>query len=56
MHTPARRHLLHLALAAGLAPAWVRHARAADTPRFALGIASGQPQAQGMVLWTRLRV
>ena len=28
--------------------------RAADVPRFALGIASGQPRADGMVLWTRL--
>ena len=32
----------------------VPHARAADRPRFALGVASGQPQPQGMVLWTRL--
>jgi alkaline phosphatase D len=46
-----------LALAAGgaiAAPAFVRHARAADTPRFALGIASGQPRTQSIVLWTRL--
>ena len=49
-----RRRLLTLAAAGGLAPAFVRHARAADVPRFALGIASGQPHAQGMVLWTRL--
>jgi len=28
--------------------------RAADVPRFALGVASGQPRADGMVLWTRL--
>lgn len=40
--------------AAALAPAFVRHARAGDVPRFALGVASGQPHAHGMVLWTRL--
>lgn len=49
-----RRSLLGLALASALAPAWVRHAGAADVQRFGLGVASGQPQAQGMVLWTRL--
>ncbi|ODV10073.1 MAG: hypothetical protein ABT20_09075 [Rubrivivax sp. SCN 70-15] len=53
-----RRDLLGLAgagLAAALAPpAFVRDARAADRPRFALGVASGQPRADGMVLWTRL--
>ena len=41
-------------LAATLAAPFVRHARAAGTPRFALGVASGQPRANGMVLWTRL--
>ncbi|MFN7725320.1 MAG: alkaline phosphatase D family protein [Rubrivivax sp.] len=41
-------------LGAGLAPAFMRHARAADAPLFTLGVASGQPHAQGMVLWTRL--
>jgi alkaline phosphatase D len=35
-------------------PAWVRHASAADTPRFSLGVASGQPRPDGMVLWTRV--
>lgn len=35
-------------------PAMTRHARAADVPRFALGVASGQPRPDGMVLWTRL--
>ncbi|MFY7914727.1 MAG: alkaline phosphatase D family protein, partial [Rubrivivax sp.] len=35
-------------------PAWARHASAADTPRFGLGVASGQPRPDGMVLWTRL--
>lgn len=49
-----RRHLLGLALAAGVAPGFIRHARAADVPRFALGIASGQPQPQAVVLWTML--
>ena len=37
------------------APWLARWRRAAPTsPRFALGIASGQPRADGMVLWTRL--
>ena len=36
------------------APLFVRDARAADSERFALGIASGQPRPDGMVLWTRL--
>ena len=41
--------------AAGIGmPAWLRHARAADAPRFALGVASGHPSADGVVLWTRL--
>ena len=54
MNGLARRRMLALALAAGAAPAFVRHAGAADQPRFALGLASGQPSAQGMVLWTVL--
>jgi alkaline phosphatase D len=34
---------------------WLASApRAADVPRFALGVASGQPRADGVVLWTRL--
>jgi alkaline phosphatase D len=48
-----RRHCLALAGALALPP-FVRHARAADVPRFALGVASGQPRAQSIVLWTRL--
>jgi alkaline phosphatase D len=36
------------------APAFIRHARAADLPRFALGVASGMPQPERAVLWTRL--
>ncbi len=56
---PARRRLLQrtLAGAAVLAlPALaLRHARAEGAePRFALGIASGSPRPDGMVLWTRL--
>src|SRR5207248_8398434 len=51
---PDRRRLLKTALAAGMAPAFARHARAADASRFALGVASGQPRRDGMVLWTRL--
>lgn len=35
-------------------PAWVRQARAADLPRFAMGVASGHPSAHSVVLWTRL--
>jgi alkaline phosphatase D len=54
-----RRTTLQALLAAGLgaglaAPAFVRHALAADTPRFALGVASGSPAADSVVLWTRL--
>ncbi|MDP3085198.1 MAG: alkaline phosphatase D family protein [Rubrivivax sp.] len=41
-------------LLSALAPCFVRHARAADVPRFGLGVASGQPQPQSLVLWTRL--
>ena len=50
----ARRVLLQGTAALAFAPGLLRHARAADVPRFALGIASGQPHAGGMVLWTRL--
>jgi len=50
----SRRRWLALAGSAAVAPAFVRHACAADVPRFALGIASGQPRAQSVVLWTRL--
>ena len=52
-----RRALLGALWAGALplaAPAFLRHARAADAPRFALGVASGQPRPDGMVLWTRL--
>jgi alkaline phosphatase D len=43
-----------LGAAALVAVPFVRHARAADVPRFALGVASGAPRPDGMVLWTRL--
>ena len=50
----ARRHLLALGAAGLAAPAFVRHARAADLHRFSLGVASGHPQPDAVVLWTRL--
>jgi len=49
-----RREVLTGVGALTFAPALLRHAHAADTPPFALGIASGQPRVDGMVLWTRL--
>jgi alkaline phosphatase D len=49
-----RRRFLQGAAAIGAAPFLASAARAADVPRFALGIASGQPHQAGMVLWTRL--
>ena len=58
--TPSRRGLLQAALAAGCAPALLRHAHAAagavadGAPLFALGVASGSPRAERVVLWTRL--
>ncbi len=60
---PISRRQLILAggLAGGLvglsgcaAPALVRDARAADVPRFGLGVASGGPLTDRLVLWTRL--
>jgi alkaline phosphatase D len=50
----SRRRLLAAALAASTAPAFVRHAAAADVPRFEQGVASGFPRPDGMVLWTML--
>jgi alkaline phosphatase D len=35
-------------------PVYLRHALAADQQRFTLGVASGEPTPDGMVLWTRL--
>lgn len=51
-----RRRLLGLTLATGAlgAPAFVRHALGAGAPRFALGVASGHPKSDAVVLWTRL--
>lgn len=54
---PARRALVRAMCAGALsswAPTFVACARAADVPRFGLGVASGQPRPDGMVLWTRL--
>jgi alkaline phosphatase D len=52
-----RRRVLQGLLAAGLgAPMFVRHACAADLPRFTLGVASGSPTATSVVLWTRLEL
>ena len=52
----SRRRLL--GAAAACAGTWalpfVRHARAADVDRFALGVASGEAGPRGVVLWTRL--
>jgi alkaline phosphatase D len=49
-----RRRWLAFTAALTLAPTFIRHARAADVPRFALGVASGFPRPDGLVLWTRL--
>ena len=52
-----RRRLLQWAAATAFgtgAPLFVRAARAADIDRFPLGIASGSPRADSVVLWTRL--
>jgi len=49
-----RRRFLSGAAAAVAVPWLARGARGADIDRFALGIASGQPRADGVVLWTRL--
>ena len=49
-----RRRFLQGAVAIGAAPFLASGARAVDLPRFALGVASGQPSREGMVLWTRL--
>lgn len=51
----SRRGLLQAALAAGLAPALLlRPAEAGSAPLFALGVASGSPRPERLVLWTRL--
>lgn len=57
MQSPSRRQLLVLGVAAGVAPAgWTRAAaqgRLAADP-FRVGVASGEPVPDGVVLWTRL--
>jgi alkaline phosphatase D len=49
-----RRALLQGTAALIFAPRLSPHALAADVERFALGVASGQPRAGSVVLWTRL--
>ncbi len=53
---PRRRDLLALALAAGVAPAFVAcaHRRTWKSDPFAFGVASGCPRPDSVVLWTRL--
>ena len=53
---PRRRSFLALALAAGVAPGIVAcaHLRTWKSDPFALGIASGCPRPDGIVLWTRI--
>jgi alkaline phosphatase D len=57
---PARRQWLRTTALTGAAaastlalPAWVRQVQASED-RFALGVASGQPRPDSVVLWTRL--
>jgi len=52
--TLPRRRFLTGAAAVAAAPWLATRPRAADVERFPLGVASGQPRADGMVLWTRL--
>ena len=52
--TASRRRLIQASAGLIVAPWFVRHAGAADVDRFELGIASGQPRPDGVVLWTRL--
>jgi len=58
MMSSSRRGLLRQIMAGAAAmqglPLFVAHARAADVPRFACGIASGSPTPTSVVLWTRL--
>ena len=53
-----RRQLLALGASAALVPfaaaPFIRHARAADVERFTLGVASGCPRPDSVVLWTRV--
>ncbi len=60
MHTAdtRRRQLLALGASTALGPLaslpFIRHARATDVDRFTLGVASGCPRPDSVVLWTRL--
>ena len=56
VETTTSRQLLQCTAAWGGAAAlpFLRHARAADVDRFALGVASGHARPTGVVLWTRL--
>jgi len=51
---PQRRHLLSLALGAGMAPAFARGLFGSREPCFGLGVASGCPRPDRLVIWTRL--
>ena len=53
---PRRRGFLALALAAGVAPGFVAcsHLRPWKSDPFALGVASGCPRPDGVVLWARI--
>jgi alkaline phosphatase D len=58
-HSSGRRRFLHALGALGVAQSFPAHAQLREKPRFAdhpfaLGVASGYPQPDGMVLWTRL--
>ena len=53
-HSGPRRLLLRGAAALVASPWLASGPRAGDTDRFTLGVASGQPRADGMILWTRL--
>src|SRR4029453_16777170 len=50
----SRRRFLSGAAAVVAAPWLAGGARAADVQRFSLGVASGQPRADRVVLWTRV--
>jgi alkaline phosphatase D len=58
MMLPSRRRVLRQIVTGAAAlsglPVFVRHALAADAPRFTLGVASGSPTATSVVLWTRV--
>ena len=56
MHSEPRRQALRSGVAAliGVACPYLPDARAADVPRYQLGVASGEPRPDGLVLWTRL--